>query len=230
MVQKDTMKLHLYEELHPDELQKIIQELGIVFLPLGTLEWHDEHLPFGLDALVAYEICKEVCRNVGGCVIPPLYFGTDREHNINGKIFHGMDAPAKRILPGSIYFMNQKLFDELISQIAKNIALQGFKKLVIVSGHSGTAQHNSLLNLAKKRFYHLKIYAYPGKLWPGGIDHAGKIETELMLYVNQELVHRNKLINPNEILTGEDPRSATKAAGKKRFEAIVKYISQEIVK
>lgn len=110
MVYINIMKLNPFEELHPDELAVIIRESGVAYLPLGTLEWHERHLPFGLDAMVSYEICKELCRKIGGCVIPPFYFGTDREHKIDGEIFHGMDARAKRILPGSIYFLKKGLF------------------------------------------------------------------------------------------------------------------------
>ncbi|MBI4225897.1 creatininase family protein, partial [Candidatus Roizmanbacteria bacterium] len=128
----------LYEELSTQELEKIIKNPGITYLPLGTLEWHSKHLPFGLDALVSYELCKRVCNITGGCVIPPLYFGTDREHNLNGKILHGMDAKAGEILPGSLYFLKQDLFLNLLRSIANNVKEQGFKKLVIISAHSGT--------------------------------------------------------------------------------------------
>ncbi len=110
----------LFEELHPNELKQIIQESGTVFLPLGSLEWHERHLPFGLDAYVSHEICKRVCKRTGGCVIPPVYFGTDREYKVDGKTFHGMDARAKKILPGSIYFLKQDLFYQFLKSIAKN--------------------------------------------------------------------------------------------------------------
>ena len=147
-------KFTLYEELSPTELESILKDSGIIYLPLGTLEWHSKHLPFGLDATVSYELCKKACDVTGGCIIPPLYFGTDREHNVNGKIFHGMDAKAGELLPGSLYFLKYDIFLSLLRGVAHNVQEQGFKKLVIVSAHSGTAQQQTLETLVNEISIH----------------------------------------------------------------------------
>lgn len=223
------MKLNLFEELHPDELEKIIQESGVAYLPLGTLEWHERHLPFGLDALVSYEICKELCKRLGGCVIPPFYFGTDREHRIDGKVFHGMDARVKRILPGSVYFLKNGLFFEILRSIAENVEQQGFKILVVVSTHSGSGQQKVLEKLAQERIGSFRILVFPGKKFAGGIDHASKLETGLMLAIREDLVHMQKLTFPYEAIAGEDPFLANKSEGKEHFDAIVKDIAREVL-
>lgn len=224
------MKKILFEELYPDELKQIIKKSGTIFLPLGSLEWHAHHLPFGFDAMASYEICKNIAIKVNGCVIPPLYFGTDRESKIKGKIMHGMDAKVGRIMPGSIYFINKKLFYNLIKSIAKSVADQGFKKLVIVSAHSGTAQHQAIEKLSKEKFGKLKIFAFPGRNFPGSIDHAGKTETSLMLKINPKLVRLKKIKKPYIGISGEDPKKSSQAEGQKRFNAIVKMIKKEITK
>lgn len=224
------MKNILFEELHPDELLDIIQNSGIVFLPLGSLEWHERHLPFGLDASVSYELCKAVCAKTGGCVIPPLYFGTDREHNVNGETLHGMDAKVGKILPGSIYFLNKDLFYEMLKSIVENISAQNFKKLVIISAHSGTAQHEVLEKLSQEIFSNLKLFVYPGRIFPGGIDHAGRIETNLMMSIRQDLVYLNKLKKPYEGIIGQDPHGSNLKEGQKQFNQIVNKIEKEILK
>lgn len=230
MVQTYSMKLDLFEELHPDELEQIIKESGIVYLPLGTLEWHERHLPFGLDAMVSYEICKELCRRIGGCVIPPFYFGTDREHKIDGKVFHGMDARAKRVLPGSIYYLKKNFFFRLLRSIAENVHQQGFKTFVIVSAHSGPAQQETIEKLAREGVESLRILVFPGKKFAGGIDHASKRETGLMLALRPDLVHLRKLTLPYEAIAGEDPLLANKSEGKKHFDAIVEDIARTILR
>lgn len=224
------MKLNLFEELHPDELAVIIRESGVAYLPLGTLEWHERHLPFGLDAMVSYDICKEACRRIGGCVIPPLHFGTDREHKVGDKVFHGMDARAKRILPGSIYFLKKSLFFMILRSIAENVEQQGFKTLVIVSAHSGTGQQKVLEKLAQEHIGSIRILVFPGKKFAGGIDHASKLETGLMFALREDLVHMQKLTFPYEAIAGEDPFLAKKSEGKRHFDAIVKDIAAEISK
>ena len=222
------MKSFLFEELHPYELKDIIKKSGIIFLPLGSLEWHERHLPFGLDAFVAYEICKSVCKKIGGCVIPPLYFGTDKEHVINGRLMHGMDAKAGKVLSGSIYFLKSNLFYEILKSISKNIHEQGFKKLIIVSGHSGTAQNLAIEKLAKEKIGDLKIFVFPGRKFPGGLDHAGKIETSLMSKINKDLVNINKLKKPYIGTMGDDPKKFTKEDGLRQLNEIVKDIIEKV--
>jgi creatinine amidohydrolase len=216
----------LLEELNPQSLKQFIDESGLIYLPLGTLEWHQHHLPFEVDAYVAHEICLRAAKETNGCLIPPVYFGTDREHDVDGKIMRGMDAMAGRILPGSLYFLQEKLFEKYLRQIVQNIIEQGFKKLVIVSGHSGTAQQRTVEKVAETMSKHVPILAFPGKAFVGGIDHAAKIETSLIMAIRPDLVDRNRLKGepPYEGLVGDDPREASSKEGDERLQKIVEQI------
>lgn len=218
----------LYEELSPQELEEIIEHPGIIYLPLGTLEWHSKHLPFGLDALVSYELCKKACEVTGGCVIPPLYFGTDREHTVNGKVLHGMDAKARELLPGSLYFIKQDVFFDFLRSIVHSVQEQGFKKLAIISAHSGTAQQQTLETLANEQFGKLKLLIFPGRLFDGGIDHAGPIETSLMLAINKSLVHMDRVKEPMGPIIGENIQSASEKDGLERINHIVSQIVKTV--
>jgi creatinine amidohydrolase/Fe(II)-dependent formamide hydrolase-like protein len=42
------------ELLSPDEIEVRLRQHPIVYIPLGTLEFHGPHLPIGLDALTAH--------------------------------------------------------------------------------------------------------------------------------------------------------------------------------
>lgn len=217
-----------FEKLHPDELTKIIQDSGIAFLPLGTLEWHEHHLPFGLDAFISHEICKEVCEKTGGVVIPPLFFGTDKEHEIDGEILHGMDAKVGKILLGNIYFLKPDLFYDLLKSITENISKQSFKKLVVVSAHSGTAQHQALEKLSKEKIGNLEILTFPGRGFSGGMDHAGKIETSLMLAIKKDLVHLHKLKKPFTGILGDDPLDSDQTSGQIQLKNIITEITKKV--
>ena len=74
----------------------------------------------------------------------------------------------------------------------------------------------------------LKILIFPGRLFEGGIDHAGKIETSLMLAVNKKLVHMDRLIKPTGSITGDDANLASEIEGKNRLEKVVNQIINEI--
>ena len=42
-----------YLNMHPWQLREAIEKKAPVALPLGVIEYHAEHLPFGTDAFVA---------------------------------------------------------------------------------------------------------------------------------------------------------------------------------
>ncbi len=71
---------HRLQLLRPHEIAARLEERSVVFLPLGTLEFHARHLPIGLDALNAEEICLRAAAEQGGLVYPTLYYGTGGSH------------------------------------------------------------------------------------------------------------------------------------------------------
>ena len=81
-----------YSELLPHEFRKRISEGALAYLPLGTLEWHGEHLAFGSDAIQSEGFMLECARRLGGIVMPPIHLGPDRSLEIHeGKELIGMD-------------------------------------------------------------------------------------------------------------------------------------------
>lgn len=221
----------LLEEANPTLLSSIKDDSGIVYLPLGTLEWHQQHLPFGVDAYISHELCKRVAKQTGGCIMPPLYFGTDREHQVGKKLLHGMNVKAGKILPGNFYFLKENLFSELLEQIVDNVEEQGLKKLVIISAHSGTAQQRVIEKLKGNNQRGLEIIIFPGKLFAGGIDHAGKIETSYMMAIRPDLVKIDRLKEPPyEALIGDDPKQSSREDGERRLMETVEQIVVEVIK
>ena len=69
----------LYAALTPRKLARRMADAPIAYLPLGTLEWHGEHLPLGSDGLQSQGFFKELAREAGGVVLPMLFVGPDRE-------------------------------------------------------------------------------------------------------------------------------------------------------
>src|SRR3954471_10976025 len=79
--EKETVQ---WERMLPAEFRAAIEACPVVFLPLGTVEWHGEHNALGLDSLKAHALCIRAARAAGGGVVhPPLYGGMG-----------GLDMPA----------------------------------------------------------------------------------------------------------------------------------------
>ena len=62
-----------WEYLTPPEFKKLVKEEQICILPLGILERHGEHLPYGTDGLSVHAIA---CRaaELEPCVVFPTYW------------------------------------------------------------------------------------------------------------------------------------------------------------
>ena len=43
-------KLH-YELMRPSEILEAKERCSLIYLPIGPLEWHGPHLPFGVDPI-----------------------------------------------------------------------------------------------------------------------------------------------------------------------------------
>ena len=66
-----------FDELLPHEFRRRLAERPIAYLPLGTLEWHGEHLPLGSDAIQSEGLMVQCARQLGGIVMPPIHLGPD---------------------------------------------------------------------------------------------------------------------------------------------------------
>ena len=51
---------------------------NLAYLPVGTLEWHGPHMPFGTDCFTVTYIAEEAARRYGGVVFPPITYGDVR--------------------------------------------------------------------------------------------------------------------------------------------------------
>ena len=82
-----------YAELRPHQLRERLQQRPVAYLPLGTLEWHGEHLPLGSDAIISEGLMCECARRFGGIVMPPVHLGPDRATlQSDGGVLLGMDT------------------------------------------------------------------------------------------------------------------------------------------
>ncbi len=135
----------LYKELNPKEFRKKIEIAPIAYLPLGTLEWHGEHMPLGADAIQPEGLFECIAKNVGGVVYPTLFLGPDRKDVIDGEIYYGMDALGQKqdnkkmkyelqALTGSCYWVEKDVFEKILRSILLQMQRIGIK-ILVAHGH-----------------------------------------------------------------------------------------------
>jgi len=213
----------LYAELTPQEFRERIAAAPIAYLPLGTLEWHGEHLPIGSDGLQSYGFFIELAREVGGIVLPMLFLGPDRMQKVDGKELYGMDlcrgmSEDKRYpdqqLAGSAYWVPEETFRTIIEATLKQLKRAGFK---IVVGHGHGPSTGFFRKNAKqwKEKFGLETFVCWGSEYDGQglgimVDHAAMNETSLVMALRPELVQMYRLPKVDEGwpvgVGGRDPR------------------------
>jgi creatinine amidohydrolase len=161
---------HVRLELQtPSEIATALAARSVVYVPLGTYEWHGQHLPIGLDALTAHGICCMAAECDGGLVCPPLYYGTGGGHG------H---------YPWTIMVEREELVPLLRTTLAQ-LASFGVRQVVLMSGHFAGEQIDMIQSLAAEaqaessgtRVQALAVSMAQLQLAP---DHAALFETTLL--------------------------------------------------
>lgn len=215
-----------YVELGPQEFRQRLAEAPIAYLPLGTLEWHGEHLPLGSDGLQSGGFFVELAQRVGGIVLPMLFLGPDRHEVVGGRDYYGMDLYGfaegqPQQLDGSAYWVSNDLFGQMLEAILAQLARAGFK-IVVAHGHGPSTRFFEEHSAAWREQFGLELFTCwrprPEEADGLGIqtDHAAANETSLMMALHPELVHMERLSpDPNVwpvAVGGRDPRSEASAA------------------
>lgn len=233
-----------YAELTPAEFRCRLAKAPIAYLPLGTLEFHGEHLPLGSDAIQPEEFFQEIAAEVGGIVLPALFLGPDRVEKLSGEEYYGKDNgnhPSleaqqyePQILTGSAYWIPDDLFILMIAGILKQLKRQGFK-IVVAHGHGPSTRQ--VINQTPKweAEFGIRIFNLWGSEnddWNGFMsDHGAMLETSVVMKYRPELVHMENLPeDPDQWPTGirgYDPRTF---ASTEKGDEIVKIQKVRIVK
>lgn len=212
----------LYQELTPDEFTRRIEKCPVAYLPLGTLEWHSNHLPLGSDGLQSLGFFKKLAAEAGGIVMPMLFIGPDGYDTlINGHEYYGMDCASVfsdqgnyeiQQLKGSAYWVPDSTFDIMMNGIMKQLSRAGFK-IVVAHGHGPSTNYVGSKVQEFREKYNLVVM----NCWGNDTDdlclmcdHAGANETSIMMYLHPDLVRIDNLPSDPAVwplgMLGKDPR------------------------
>jgi len=183
-----------YAYLSPSELSGRLKRRAILYLPIGSLEWHNEHLPLGTDTLQAIELARRLCRRLGGVVLPAFWWNTGGCH----------DSPCT-------YHMPEELFRSALKSVCLGLAPIPARVLVLINGHGGGYQAETPQILAgelnAQGFSMRVVVADPYGLATASscrIDHADTGETSVAMELIPELVRMERDIVP-DLFSGKLP-------------------------
>ncbi|MBN1818761.1 MAG: creatininase family protein [Sedimentisphaerales bacterium] len=208
------------EFLRPGQIEAARKECPTIFQPLGTIEWHGLHNVVGVDAVKAHALCIRAAQEGGGVVSPTLYGGVG-----------GLSEPHTFIMdPEDSVFSN--LLRPWLEQLCREMARDGFKAIIILTGHYGAAQQIVVRETAVRmsRALGIPVLGTPEYFlaldagYTG--DHAAWGETTLMMHLYPDTVVLSELGEPPyRGVFGRDPKEATAADGKRITETIVSRLA-----
>jgi creatinine amidohydrolase len=186
-----------YPYLSPEELIGRLEHKAILYLPMGSLEWHNEHLPLGTDTLHAIELSARLCAEIGGVVLPAFWWNTGGCHD-----------------HATTYHMPEELYRTTLKNVCLGLAPVPARLLVLVNGHGGGYQKETPAILAAELnsngFPIRVVVADPYGLGTGPscrIDHADTGETSFAMELIPQLVRMEREIGP-DIYSGKKPFAA----------------------
>ncbi len=205
------------EYLMPLEIEKAMRERPVLFQPLGTIEWHGLQNMVGLDAVKAHMLCIRAAQKSGGLVSPPLFGGIG-----------GLNEPHTFVMePEDEIFST--LVRPWIERLCREAVRQGFKAIIILTGHYGAGQQMIIREVAVRMS---RVLAVPVLGTPEYFlaldqgytgDHAAWGETSLMMYMAPDDVDLSRLGEaPHQGIYGRDPKKfATREDGEKIATTII---------
>ncbi len=161
-----------------------------VVLPVGSIEAHSDHLPLGNDTFKIERACLEAARIEEAVILPPLYY---------------TDVKPMKLHCGAID-MDVRVILKLVEKICDEVGRNGFRKILIASGHGGNGHWMGVLrsHLAD-RCKNYCLYTFyvslladsekDGRLISGNCPfdfHGGELETSIALHLFPELTHMER--------------------------------------
>lgn len=230
------------EHAVPEELEKARAANTPLIIPVGVIEYHSSHLPMGTDALVAYEFAKRLARETEVIIAPPVWYGP-ASYAVQGPEKFTIDMDG-RVFYDTMYQIFTALLKANWHHVYVMIAHQTedfnptetaclhasrtalFKHLEETRGIGwwGKAESKTFyqtLSAADNPWNWIKIYPLTLRHKEFTGDHAGRIETSMMMALCPDLVRKEKIGQENGDWFTETAVEATTEIGEERIRALL---------
>lgn len=151
-------------------------------LPVGSLEQHGPHLPVSTDSIIVEHVAQKVAAKTGALLLPVVAYGVSFEH-----------APMFNVS------VRNEVLSNLVADACVSLANLGIRSIYVLNGHHGNtgalqylSQHVRGRVPVGTRVIVLHYWHELGREF----DHAGEVETSLMLAISPETVHMERAV-PN---------------------------------
>jgi creatinine amidohydrolase len=178
-----------FEELNTADL--LAARFDKVILPIGSCESHGDHLPFGIDAFIAYDLALAVAARVAHTlVLPPIWYGMSNHYR------------HKPMCVSVTNDTNIAVYRDVLDSVIR----WGFRKILVINGHDGNIpcievaaqdikmQHPDVGLAVLGAWWTAGLAMLPKDMWQNyqGYGHGGEAETSVAMAVVPDLVDTSR--------------------------------------
>ena len=216
-----------------------LKRIRRAIIPLGSLEQHGAHLPLSTDSIIAEYFARMVAEKIGAFVMPVISYGVSFEHK-----------------PMFNVSLRNSTLSTMICDACTSLAEMQIRQIIVVNGHHGNTGALQYISqeLHNKIARNVNVHAiHYWQMMRREFDHAGEVETSLVLAIAPELVHMNRAMPNSKKLskskaayssitnvpgsfpkiTGNgvwgNPRKATAAKGENLIKEITSNLARTII-
>jgi creatinine amidohydrolase len=155
-----------------------LKRIKRAIIPVGSLEQHGAHLPVSTDSLIAEYLARILAEKVGAFVLPVISYGVSFEHK-----------------PMFNISLRNSTLSRMLCDTCISLAENRIREIIILNGHHGNTGALQYIpqEIQSKVPTHVNIHTihYWHMMTPE-FDHAGEVETSLVMAIAPELVHMDR--------------------------------------
>lgn len=165
------------------EVAEHLKRNARLIIPVGTCEQHGPHLPLATDALIAARLADDLSAEFDLLVAPMVSYGV----NIEAEEAYAGTASLRR-----------KTLHRALNDLLAAWEEQGFDEFILLTAHSHDPHLDAVATVVTEHARVRVVDIYSIDLSDllerqTGPQHAGEVETSLMLYLFPDLVRTDRI-------------------------------------
>ncbi len=175
------MAVQIYNISHA-KFRRLVKKTCRAIVPIGSLEQHGPHLPISTDSIISERIASLVADKLGCFVLPVVSYAVSLEHQ-----------------PMFNVSLKDYTLSRVLCEICISLSGQGIKEIIFINGHHGNTGVLQYISQHVSTSISSEVKVFAINYWNGmhkRLDHAGEVETSLVLAICPDLV-KMEMAEPN---------------------------------
>ncbi|MFL6473390.1 MAG: creatininase family protein [Nitrososphaera sp.] len=180
------MSVSVFGGMTDYDFRIVLKRIKRAIIPVGSLEQHGAHLPVSTDSLIAEYIARVLAEKIGGLVLPVISYGVSFEHK-----------------PMFNISLHNSTLSLVLRDVCTSLLENSMRQIIILNGHHGNTGALQYISQEIERRIPANTTTHVGihtlhywQMMAAEFDHAGEVETSLVLAIAPELVHMKRAM-PN---------------------------------